>query len=1051
MSTSTSNMRKIWKPLRRYIIMLLIVFKWLFILGIIAGIFGGAAVYGYVASIVKEEPVRSPDLIYDTIQQNTVTGYVFFRDGTEVGQLRGINRELVERLEDVPQIIQDAVLAVEDHDFYKHFGINLKGLLRAVKERVLNEEVQTGGSTITQQVARNTFLSLERTTSRKVKEILLAIRLERVLTKKEILLAYLNKVPFGNGSNGYNVYGIKAAAKGIFDVDNLHDLNIAQAAYLAGLPQDPTDYSAFDGYGRFDEEGFQNAMNRQKTVLYRMYVTGKITREQYEEALAFDIRGSLAESKPKAYTTYPFLMIEAEREAAEILLKQKNPELTEEELRSKEFAPLINEAIEDMLGKGYRIYTTIDKDLYDAMREIAENPENFTPDHEEKGVEQVGAIVIENKTGAILGMIEGRDFHIEQLNHATQMVRQPGSAMKTIAAFLPALEKGYIQPGSILDDVPIVLEDGSKGYHIPNNWNARFQGLVTARYALNQSLNIPALRLFNDVVTIPVAWEFAKSLGITTITENDYHHKVGVIGGLDYGTSVEELANAYASIPNKGKFVDAYMIERIEDPEGNIVYQHEPEPKPVFSEETAFLMADMLKTVIQSGTGSTIKSTFKHYGEVEVAGKTGSTQIDDNMWFMGFSPDITVGVWTGYDQPATVDYNHGGQHRAKNIWSMIMDAAIELKPEWFEHKQFERPENVIRATVSGINGKLPGARSEEIKPNVTDWFNRLYLPKEEDASVNEYKYVQYQGLNYLPGPNTPEDMIREGVLFEREINLTELMQRIDTILEQLPDQHKPRKKGGYMTVRDYYPPDAALTAPSMPLPEVEDDGPPAPPTGLTVQKVNGQYMIRFSASPSQDVLGYRYYVSVNGEPFRRINGKVVFPDKDPAFYQPDSPGSSFAWYLTAVDVHGHESAPSEIVYSDPQDGLIPLPGMPGAGDPGEPANPDDRNTSEPGHAETLAPSAPQNVQTLAVGIGEGVIISWDANPVEESVLRYEVYYSSERDGNYGLIGTTNASYYQNGTPPLEGWYRVAAVNAHGSSELSEPVFYEAEETQQPPE
>jgi len=254
-----------------------------------------------------------------------------------------------------------------------------------------------------------------------------------------------------------------------------------------------------------------------------------------------------------------------------------------------------------------------------------------------------------------------------------------------------------------------------------------------------------------------------------------------------------------------------------------------------------------------------------------------------------------------------------------------------------------------------------------------------------------------------------------------------------------------------MTVRDYYPPDAALTAPSMPLPEVEDDGPPAPPTGLTVQKVNGQYMIRFSASPSQDVLGYRYYVSVNGEPFRRINGKVVFPDKDPAFYQPDSPGSSFAWYLTAVDVHGHESAPSEIVYSDPQDGLIPLPGMPGAGDPGEPANPNDRNTSEPGHAETLAPSAPQNVQTLAVGIGEGVIISWDANPVEESVLRYEVYYSSERDGNYGLIGTTNASYYQNGTPPLEGWYRVAAVNAHGSSELSEPVFYEAEETQQPPE
>lgn len=215
------------------------VVKWMFILGILGLLFAGGAVAGYVTSIVKEDPVRSEELIQQQVSQNAITGFAYFRDGQPIGQLRTEeDRRLIE-FNDIPQLVIDAVLAIEDNSFYDHVGIDFSGTLRAVKQKLLNESVQTGGSTLTQQLARRVFLSLDRTEDRKVKEILLSLRLERFLSKNEILTAYLNKVPFGNGSNGYNVFGIKAAAKGIFGLDDLDKLNIAQAAYLAGLPQLP--------------------------------------------------------------------------------------------------------------------------------------------------------------------------------------------------------------------------------------------------------------------------------------------------------------------------------------------------------------------------------------------------------------------------------------------------------------------------------------------------------------------------------------------------------------------------------------------------------------------------------------------------------------------------------------------------------------------------------------------------------------------------------------------------------------------------------------------
>ncbi|MDF2964499.1 MAG: carboxypeptidase, partial [Paenibacillus sp.] len=758
----------------------LITLKWMLIAGVIVGFLGGGAAFGYVSALVKEDPIRSKETMTAQVQENAITGFVYFNDESILGQIRSEEDRRMAKLEDIPQQVLDAVFAIEDNHFYEHNGIDFK------VQKLMNQEIQTGGSTITQQLARRVFLTLDREDSRKAKEIFLAMRMERLMSKDEILLAYLNKIPYGNGSAGYNLYGIKAAAKGIFDISELKELNIAQAAYLAGLPQQPSNYSTFSSKGQFDGAAFKRAVARQQLVLRRMLEEGKIDQQQYQEALSFDLKSSLAEPVKKAYSTYPYLMIEVEKEAAKALLKAQDPNLTPTS-NPDAYNEALKNAQSQLSRGGYQIYTTIDKDIYEAMREIAENPANFTPDDPTKGTEQIGAVMIDSKTGAILGMIEGRDFFKEQLNHATQAYRQPGSTMKPIAAYIPAIEKGAIQPASIIDDVPVILKDGSRGYHIPENWDNQFHGLVTARRALNQSYNIPAIKLFLDVVGIEQAWDFAKKLGITTITKDDYHAQTGVIGGLKYGVSVKEFTNAYAAIGNKGVLNDAFMISKITDSNGKIIYEHELQPTTVFSEQTAYIMTDMMRTVVTAGTATDLMSKFKHYGKVPIVGKTGSTQDDADAWYMGYTPDITLGVWAGYDSPVhKLSKASGGTNRAKNIWALVMDAAIDKKPDYFPTKTFKRPEGIVEMTVSGYSGKLPSEETTKSGKLTTDIFNKKHIPTEEDNVFTKLSIVPYNGINYIAQPSTPAEFIQEKTVIKREKSINSLLGELSAIMDKVP-------------------------------------------------------------------------------------------------------------------------------------------------------------------------------------------------------------------------------------------------------------------------
>jgi len=1029
-------------------------FKWILLFLIFGGLLAGGAIAGYVAANVKDEEIRPQSYIQSKIEEYSMTGYVYFNDGTLVGQLRTDEDRIVVTYDDIPTIVLDALVATEDQNFWKHIGVDAHGLGRAVKERLFNEDTQTGGSTLTQQLARRVFLNLDRTESRKIKEIFLSIRMERYLQKEEIITAYLNKMPFGNGSNGYQVFGIKAAAKGIFGIEDLNQLNTAQAAYLVGLPQLPSKYTAFTGTGQYNEQGIENAIRRQKLVLSRMLDTGKITEAEYNEALAFDIRSSITEPTEKAYNTYPFLMLEAEREAAKRLLLQDNKELTIEDLNKEENAYLVEEARETLLRGGYHVYTTIDKEVYDIMHEIGSNPDNFTPDSPEKGIEQVGAMLINHATGEILGMLEGRDFYKEQLNHATQMIRQPGSTMKTLAAYLPAIEMGIVQPASIIDDAPLILEDGQKGYHIPLNSNRKFAGLVTARTALNRSLNIPALKIYNEDLTIPVALDFVKQLGITTITNSDYHAKTGVIGGLERGVTVEEITNAYGSIANYGEFNDAYMISKITDANGKVIYEHKPAPKRLFSEQTAFLMTDMLRTVIAdgSGTGAALRGQLKAYNSIDFAGKTGSTQSYGDVWFVGYTPDVTLGVWAGYEKPIhTLTTN--GRTRARSVWAIVMNELTEKRPDLFENKKFTQPDNIVKASVSSTSGLVPSSLNKSAGLIVTDWFNKEYLPTKTDDSLVNVKVIEYNGVNYKPNPLTPDDMLKEKLVIVRKTPLDQLMLDLQAAQAKLPATSR-------RDMSIFVPADAGMDAPSVIDPREDDGEIPAYPPNVRLNRAdNGSYVLTFSNSSSSDVVGYRIYRSINGGPYEKFGDSILYSKSSYSVPVSLNQSQHTSFYVVAVDVVGKQSEPSLKVEvgnshtlpgSDWEDehededslnsnnsgnnGNIGNNGNGnGNGNGNENGNPGGNNGN--GNSSTLSiPSAPGGLSAEYVGMS--LLISWSSNSVSEQVTQYNVYYSANNDGHYTKLGSTNTAFYEHNGVQSGGAYVVTAVNDEGESSYS---------------
>ena len=916
------------------------------IFGLIGLFFAGGAGAGYFASLVKSEPIRPYDEMKKNIYNYEETTEIYFDNSVYLGKLRSdLDREEI-TLDEISEHVKNAVIATEDEYFYEHNGVVPKAILRAILQEVTNSATRTGGSTLTQQLIKNQILTNEVSFDRKAKEILLALRLEKFFKKDEILEAYLNMATFGRNSSGRNIAGVQTAAKGIFGVD-AKDLNLPQSAFIAGLPQSPFGYTPFNNKAEIKND-LEPGLSRMKTVLKRMLDGKYITQEEYEEALKYDIRANLTPFKTSPTDEYPWLTREIEVRATDILkfkLAQADG-YEEEDLLGDDELHGYYKALADrnLRQNGYRIYTTIDKDIYDKMQDVAKTYEYYGPDkpqvkrnpdtnEEEKVLEPVeaGAVLIENKTGKIISFVGGRDYSREQTNHATSP-RPNGSTMKPLLAYAPAIELGTLQPGSILADVPFKWEQSAEPYE-PSNYGGGFDGLMSARYALKMSRNIPAVKTYIDILDQrPLS--FLEKMGYTTLHRQDEGAPAVVLGGMTLGVSVEENVNAYATFGNSGKFVDAYMIEKIVSNDGEVVYEHEAKPVDVFSTQTAYLTIDMMRDVIRSGTATSIQRYLNFSSDW--AGKTGTGQDYRDAWFVATNPNITFGTWIGYDTPKSMFGNYKGlsySQRNLLLWSKLMNVAYEVNPDLVDPSEtFNMPGGIVKRQYCALSGLLPSDLCKEAGLVAEDIFNAKYAPTKVDDNLERGKYLVVDDKAYRVPATAPLEFVQEGIMIKKEFLEQNDLKDLTAINALLPK----REQWSNIVVAEKE--------------ELADNG--TAPTKVTgVQISSGK--LTWKKHEHNDVIGYRIYRANNfSTDFMQV---ASIPATKELQYTINNP-SSAAYYVIAVDVSGNVSAQSDIItngnYIEEPVELPPSEEDDSQDDEGN-GNDDDNNQEEPGDGEII--------------------------------------------------------------------------------------------------
>lgn len=881
-------------------------FLFIIAVGFIGGFFAVGIGAGYFASLVKDEPIRDYESMKKDLYNYEKTSKLYFAGNTYFSDIRSdIHREKIS-LDKVPKYLKDAVLATEDEDFYEHNGIEPKAIMRATLQEVTNSDVRTGGSTLTQQLIKNQILTNEVSFDRKAKEILIALRVENFFSKDEILQAYLNVIPYGREASGRNIAGIKTAANGIFGIEP-EKLNLSQAAYLAGLPQSPSYYTPYLPNGDIkDSESLEPGIKRMNYVLKRMRHVGFITEKEYTEAVGYDVAKDFQKKSNLPKEKYPNLVYEAEDRARDILIEQfaKEDKLSLNDLaKDKDLYNKYYERADIALRQdGYRIHTTIDKKMYNGLQEVAANFKDYGPDKPQvnkdatTGKEQtvnesveLGSIAIENKTGRILSFVPSRGFSSEnELNYATGTKRPNGSTMKPLLDYAPAMEKGYIQPGSVIADVPKSF-NGWK----PGNYAGGTHGLVSAREALRNSYNIPAAEIYVNMLNKgeDPAKEYLEKMGITSLTKEDHQNASLSLGQPTYGITVEENTNAFATFANGGDFVDAYMIEKIEDDNGKVIYQHKAKPVNVFSPQTSYLTIDMMRDVINSGTGAYAKSQLKYSG-VDWAGKTGTSQNWEDAWFVASNPNVTVGTWIGYKTPKSLlctNCNLTYSQRNIKIWSQLVNKASELDPDLMAPKErFKQPEGIVSRSYCGVSGMLPSDACSKAGLVRSDIFNAKFVPsKTDDSLVNGGNTVMIHGKAVAAGPKTPKEFTTgKGLGFNPEFLKRKGYDKLSDISVLYPRTNTDSwKKIG-------------IAGGSAAKSNIKDDGKsPAAPTSLKVSSST----LTWGKSSSNDVVGYRIF-QASGDGYRLIGHTTSNSYKV-------SDGNA-GFIVKAVDYFGRESSAS---------------------------------------------------------------------------------------------------------------------------------------------
>ncbi|MCK4259516.1 MAG: PBP1A family penicillin-binding protein [Halanaerobiales bacterium] len=686
----------------------------------------GAGV-GFLAWIIK----TTPDVSHLSSYKFSETSTIYSADNQVLAQLYIENRKYVP-LSKMPMDLQNAIIATEDQKFWEHNGINIWAILRAIYVDIKTMSAAEGASTITQQLARNLALSQKKSLIRKIQEAYIAIQLERMYTKEEILEMYINQNNYGHYARG-----IQTAAEMYFGKD-VNNLNLAESALLAGIPQLPNRLSPY--------KNMNAAIERRNTVLNRMVSEGYISEELAERAKKEEIK--LAG------------------------LKQGGQEVI-----APYFVRYVRDKVIQMFGSdmvykgGLKIYTTLDTKMQkaadDVLQAALDTENGYLPTIDRKKGEdpiqpQIALISIDPRMGYIKAMIGGRGN--DKFNRAIQSTRQPGSAFKPIV-YTAALEAGY-SPGDVVDDVLSYFDKGNPNPW-PTNYNDKYLGPIPLRYSLAHSVNVATVRLLNEI-GIDSTLTMAERLQISTIVRegNINDRNLGfALGGLTKGVSPIELASAYGIFANKGIYVEPQAILKIEDSEGHILYEADPVKKIVLEEDIAYLITDMLQSVVNGGTG-----WRAHIKGQQIAGKTGTTSDFKDAWFIGYTPDIVTSVWLGEDSPRTMTYDERDENgdllfsengqpmkissgEATRLWGEYMRSVLEGRPAI----EFEKPNNIITVSIDPITGKLPN----QFTPNVV---SELYREENEPTELDELHQPTVQvaidsATNQLATSLCPPDQI----------------------------------------------------------------------------------------------------------------------------------------------------------------------------------------------------------------------------------------------------------------------------------------------------
>ena len=633
---------------------------------------GALAVFAIIIKYRLELP-NIQSMVEDYKPQMATT--IYDKNNNVVDVLEAESRDAV-KLEDVSPYVKEAFLAIEDKKFYSHHGLHFKGIIRAALTNFLKGKATQGGSSITQQLAKNAFLTPERTFSRKVKEAILTYQIERTYTKDEILERYLNEIYFGSGS-----YGIKNAADQYFRKDP-KDLNIAEAALLAGIPNRPTKYDP--------NRSLDNALHRQQIILKEMFEDGRITKEEYEEALAYKFELENEENVKNVPKNTSIIYNRRPKKA------YNNPELTT--IVENYLAEIYDD--EQIYSSGLKIYTTIDLDY----QKVARDAFNAYPYFKNKEIN--GAMVtLDPFTGGIVSIVGGKNFKAGNFDRATMAGRQLGSSFKPFV-YLKALEEGY-EPYSV-----VVNDFVAYGKWAPKNFDGRYTFNSTLVNSLNLSLNIPAVKLM-DAVTVDA---FKEEMTDKIKLSSEVQDLTAALGSVD-STPVNTAAN-FSIFVNGGYIVKPNIIREIRDNQDILIYVADIEKVKAFDSVDVSVITAMLKSVVSNGIATKARVVDKSGRPIQQGGKTGTTSEHRTAWFVGITPEYVTVCYIGRDDNKPMYGKMTGGSAVTPMWARYYQTLINkglYTPGKFEFlENYLETGDLVKQNIDIYTGLLDGPNSKEM-------------------------------------------------------------------------------------------------------------------------------------------------------------------------------------------------------------------------------------------------------------------------------------------------------------------------------------------------